>query len=49
MAHAHSRSISLVDALWPARGTSRTVRATLLALLGSALLTLPAKRQWLEI
>jgi hypothetical protein len=49
MAHAHSRSIGLVDAFWPARGASRTVRAILLALLGSALLTLPAKGQRLEI
>ena len=45
MALADSPSISFVDALWPARGTSRTVRAILLALLGSALLTLSAKLQ----
>jgi hypothetical protein len=43
MAHPDSPSISLVDALWPARGAPRTARATLLALLGSALLTLSTK------
>jgi hypothetical protein len=49
MAHADSRSIGLLDALWPARGASRAVRAILLALLGSALLTLSARGQRLEI
>lgn len=45
MAHADSPSISFVDALWPARGTPRMLRAVLLAVLGSALLTLSAKLQ----
>src|SRR5918995_2064791 len=45
MAHAESPMISFVDALWPARGTSRLLRAAVLALLGSALLTLSAKVQ----
>ena len=45
MAHADSPSTSFVDALWPARGASRTVRAIVLAFLGSALLTLSAKLQ----
>lgn len=45
MAHADSPTISFVDALWPARGTSRLLRAAVLALLGSALLTLSAKIQ----
>jgi biotin transport system substrate-specific component len=45
MVHADSPSISFVDALWPAHGASRNVRAILLALLGSTLLTLSAKLQ----
>jgi biotin transport system substrate-specific component len=45
MADASSPSISFVDALWPARGANRVARAALLALLGSALLTLAAKLQ----
>jgi biotin transport system substrate-specific component len=45
MAHADSPVISFVDALWPLRGASRWVRAALLAVLGSALLTLSAKIQ----
>jgi biotin transport system substrate-specific component len=45
MAHADSPVISFVDALWPVRGASRWVRAALLAVLGSALLTLSAKIQ----
>jgi biotin transport system substrate-specific component len=45
MAHADSPVISFVEALWPVRGASRWVRAALLAVLGSALLTLSAKIQ----
>jgi biotin transport system substrate-specific component len=45
MAQADSMTISLVDALWPARGAGRLMRAAVLALLGSALLTLSAKVQ----
>jgi biotin transport system substrate-specific component len=45
MAHAPSLIISFVDALWPAHGTGRAARAVLLALVGSALLTLSAKLQ----
>ena len=45
MADAQSPTVSFVDALWPARGASRIVRAALLAVLGSALLTLSAKIQ----
>jgi biotin transport system substrate-specific component len=45
MAHADSPSISFVDALWPVRGASRILRAVLLAVLGSAFLTLSAKLQ----
>jgi biotin transport system substrate-specific component len=45
MAHVGSPLISFVDALWPVRGASRLVRAAVLALLGSALLTLSAKIQ----
>jgi biotin transport system substrate-specific component len=45
MADASSPSISFVDALWPARGANRVARTALLALLGSALLTLAAKLQ----
>ena len=36
MVHADSPSISFVDALWPTHGAARSVRAILLALLGSA-------------
>jgi hypothetical protein len=45
MAHAASPTIRFVDALWPARGVRRAPRAALLAILGSALLTLFAKAQ----
>ena len=45
MVHADSPSISFVDVLWPTHGAARSVRANLLALLGSALLTLSAKLQ----
>jgi biotin transport system substrate-specific component len=45
MAHAHSPTVSFVDALWPAQGAGRLLRAALLALLGSAVLTLSAKLQ----
>ena len=45
MAHAENPTVSFVDALWPARGAGRMARAALLALLGSALLTLSAKVQ----
>jgi biotin transport system substrate-specific component len=45
MAHVGSPMISFVDALWPVRGASRLVRAAVLAILGSALLTLSAKMQ----
>src|SRR5918996_3387164 len=45
MAHADSSMISFVDALWPVRGGSRLLRAAVLALAGSALLTLSAKLQ----
>jgi biotin transport system substrate-specific component len=45
MAHAPSSTISFVDALWPAQGAGRLARAVLLALVGSALLTLSAKLQ----
>jgi biotin transport system substrate-specific component len=45
MAHADSPMISFVDALWPAHGASRTLRAVALAVLGSAFLTLSAKVQ----
>jgi biotin transport system substrate-specific component len=43
MATADTPTISFVDALWPASGVGRVVRAVLLVLLGSALLTLSAK------
>jgi hypothetical protein len=49
MARADIPSSILVDALWPARGASRAVRATLLALVGSALLPLSAKGRRLEV
>jgi biotin transport system substrate-specific component len=45
MAHVGSPMISFVDALWPVRGASRLLRAAVLAVLGSALLTLSAKVQ----
>ena len=45
MAHADSPMVSFVDALWPAHGASRLLRAGVLAVLGSALLTLSAKIQ----
>jgi biotin transport system substrate-specific component len=45
MAHADSPMISFVDAFWPAHGASRTLRAVVLAVLGSAFLTLSAKIQ----
>jgi biotin transport system substrate-specific component len=45
MAHAHSPTVSFVDALWPIHGAGRALRAVLLAVLGSALLTLSAKLQ----
>jgi biotin transport system substrate-specific component len=43
MATAHHAPITFADLLWPARGASRPLRALLLALLGSALLTISAK------
>jgi biotin transport system substrate-specific component len=43
MAHVQSPTVSFVDALWPASGVGRIARAVLLAVLGSALLTLSAK------
>ena len=45
MALAHSSTVSFVDALWPASGAGRAARAVLLAVAGSALLTLSAKLQ----
>jgi biotin transport system substrate-specific component len=45
MAHVGTPMISFVDALWPVRGASRLLRAAVLAVLGSALLTLSAKVQ----
>jgi biotin transport system substrate-specific component len=45
MALAQSSTVSFVDALWPARGAGRAARAMLLAVAGSALLTLSAKLQ----
>jgi biotin transport system substrate-specific component len=45
MAQADSLMTSFVDALWPVRGTSKMLRAAILAFLGSALLTLSAKVQ----
>jgi biotin transport system substrate-specific component len=45
MAQADSLTISFVDALWPVRGGSRLLRAAVLAVIGSALLTLSAKIQ----
>jgi biotin transport system substrate-specific component len=45
MAHADSPTISFVDALWPVRGGSQLLRAAVLAIVGSLLLTLSAKVQ----
>ena len=45
MARARTAAPTILDALWPASGASRTLRAVLLAILGSALLTLSAKLQ----
>jgi biotin transport system substrate-specific component len=45
MAQADGLTISFVDALWPVRGGGRLLRAAVLAVLGSALLTLSAKIQ----
>ena len=43
MATAHHAPITFVELLWPAQGASRPLRALLLALLGSVLLTISAK------
>jgi biotin transport system substrate-specific component len=43
MATAHHASMTFAESLWPARGASRPLRALLLALMGSALLTISAK------
>jgi len=43
MATAQAAPTTFAEVLWPAPGMSRTLRALLLALLGSALLTLSAK------
>ncbi len=43
MATAQHVPITFADLVWPARGASRPLRALLLALLGSALLTISAK------
>jgi biotin transport system substrate-specific component len=43
MATVQHVPITFAEALWPSRGASRPVRALLLALLGSALLTISAK------
>jgi biotin transport system substrate-specific component len=43
MATTHAAPTTFAEALWPAPGMSRTLRALLLAVLGSALLTLSAK------
>ena len=43
MATAQAASTTFADVLWPARGMPRALRAVLLALLGSALLTISAK------
>jgi biotin transport system substrate-specific component len=43
MATAHDAPITFADVLWPAHGVPRPLRALLLALLGSALLTISAK------
>jgi biotin transport system substrate-specific component len=43
MATAHDAPITFADVLWPAHGVPRPLRALLLVLLGSALLTISAK------
>jgi biotin transport system substrate-specific component len=43
MATAHDAPTTFADVLWPAHGVPRPLRALLLALLGSALLTISAK------
>jgi biotin transport system substrate-specific component len=43
MATAYPAPITFAEALWPARGGSRPLRLLLLALLGSAILTISAK------
>jgi biotin transport system substrate-specific component len=43
MATAHHAPTTFAESLWPAQGASRALRAVLLALLGSALLTISAK------
>jgi biotin transport system substrate-specific component len=43
MASAHSGPTTFAEVLWPVSGGSRALRALLLALLGSALLTISAK------
>jgi biotin transport system substrate-specific component len=43
MATAHHAPITFAELLWPAQGAWRPLRALLLALLGSALLTISAK------
>jgi biotin transport system substrate-specific component len=43
MATAHHAPATFADVLWPAQGASRPLRALLLAILGSALLTISAK------
>jgi biotin transport system substrate-specific component len=43
MATAHHAPTTFAELLWPAQGASRALRALLLALLGSALLTISAK------
>lgn len=45
MARSDAAPLTLADALWPAAGTSRLLRAAVLALFGTALLTLSAKVQ----
>ena len=49
MAHAGSPSISFVDALLPARGTSRTMRATLSAKLQVPFYPVPMTMQTLVV
>jgi biotin transport system substrate-specific component len=43
MATAHHAPTTFAELFWPAQGASRALRAVLLALLGSALLTISAK------
>jgi biotin transport system substrate-specific component len=43
MATADHAQLTFAEALWPAQGASRPLRALLLAILGSALLTISAK------